>query len=82
MDFVIGVLLFMVLLLLLFNFASISISDSNVPNSEKCLNQNFLFSSKLFNTSTPSPVPSVSQTATKSSLNNSKYDYNKYFFVN
>ena len=44
MDFIIGLLLAIVLLLVLINFTSISVSDSNSPNKQQCGN-NTLFSS-------------------------------------
>ena len=36
MDFVIGLLLTIVIILVLINFTSVSLSDSNNPNSQQC----------------------------------------------
>ena len=85
MDFIIGILLVIVVLLLLFNFATISISDSPGGN---CNNQNYLFSSNRNNILTdnitnPKPVKSQPNNVIngKINLDNQTYYYNKYFYM-
>ena len=45
MDFIIGILLTIVIILVLINFTSVSLSDSNSPNQQQCGNNNSFFSS-------------------------------------
>lgn len=84
MDFLIGILLFAVLILIIFNFTSISISDK--PNAGTCTNQNYLIASMqdtmLQPTGIPQPI-SAKSSNNKDALatNQPVYDYNKYFFV-
>jgi len=85
MDFLIGILLFAIVILVLFNFTSISISDK--PNAGTCTNQNYLFASMqqdtlLQPTGVPQPILAKSSN-NKDALATSQpvYDYNKYFFV-
>ena len=47
MDFLIGILLMICVILILINFTSVSMSDSNSPNQQRCTN-NSLFSSLGF----------------------------------
>jgi hypothetical protein len=88
MDFIIGILLFAIVILVLFNFTSISISDK--PNSGTCANQNYLIASMqqsqqdtlLQPTGVPQPILAKSANnkdvlATRQPV----YDYSKYFFV-
>ena len=84
MDFVIGILLFIVLILVVFNFASLSISDK--PNAGSCSNQNYLFASMqdtmLRPTGVPQPITAKSSNSKDASTTNQPiYDYSKYFFV-
>ena len=96
MDFLIGILLTIVILLVIINFTSVSMSDSNSPNQQQCVN-NSLFSSLGFgggnvglgNVSSGSyQIPQPILASAPSALNNKvnlerqSYDYNKYFFVN
>ena len=90
MDFLVGILLMMIVLLLIFNFASISISNS--PSMGTCNNnQNYLISSMQQSISQPNigginiPKPNSEGTsAVNASVlpNQLVYDYSKYFFVN
>lgn len=84
MDFLIGILLFAIIILILFNFTSISISDK--PNSGTCSNQNYLFASSYQTMIQPTQVPqpvSAKSSNNKDALTTKQpiYDYNKYFFV-
>ena len=91
MDFLIGILLMICVILILINFTSISMSDSNSPNQQQCAN-NSLFSSLgfgLVNASAGSyQIPQPILASAPSALNNKvnleqqSYDYHKYFFVN
>lgn len=95
MDFIIGLLLAIVLLLVLINFTSISVSDTNSPNQQQC-GTNTLFSSLGFSSSgglgnasnssyqIPQPVLAKAPSAlnNKVNLEQQTYDYHKYFFVN
>ena len=84
MDFLIGILLFAVLILVVFNFTSVSISDK--PNAGTCSNQNYLITSTqdtmMYPTGVPKPVSAKSSNS-KDALATSQpvYDYSKYFFV-
>lgn len=74
----------MIILLLIFNFTSISISDS--PNAGTCSNQNYLITSMqqsmMHPTAVPQPVQSgANNNKTIASNSQPVYDYNKYFFV-
>ena len=77
MDFIIGVLLVIVVILVLYNFASISISDS--PEAGKCNDSNYLFA----NHNEPQPVSAKPNTVMngKVNLDAQSYDYSKYFYV-
>ena len=86
MDFLIGILLVAVVILILYNFTSISLSNS--PNSGNCSNQNYLISSMQQsmlqpNMNIPQPVLSNSPVSVngKAPSNQPVYDYHKYFFV-
>ena len=95
MDFLIGILLMIVILLVIINFTSVSISDSNSPNQQQCAN-NSLFSSLGFGGSgglgnassgsyqIPQPILASAPSAlnNKVNLERQSYDYHKYFFVN
>jgi hypothetical protein len=76
MDFLIGVLLVIIVLLLLFNFSSITISDTKYGGT--CARNN----SKR-NNNIPIPVQSASNKAVNGKINidDQTYDYRKYFFV-
>jgi len=85
MDFIIGILLVAIVLLMMFNFTSISISNS--PNMGTCNNnQNYLISSMNKYMPQPNingmniPQPAAAKSSTVSQ-NQTIYDYNKYFFV-
>ena len=90
MDFLIGILLMICVILILINFTSISMSDSNSPNQQQCAN-NSLFSSLGFGSSgsgsgyqIPQPILASAPSAlnNKVNLEQQSYDYHKYFFVN
>ena len=88
MDFLIGILLMIVILLVIINFTSISLSDSNSPNQQQCAN-NSIFSSLGLGSSgigsyqIPQPVVASAPSAlnNKVNLEQQTYDYHKYFFV-
>lgn len=73
MDFIIGILMVMIILLLLYNFSSISLSDTQYGG--KC--------SSNSSTSIPVAVQSNSNKALNGKINihDQTYDYHKYFFV-
>ena len=78
MDFLIGILLIIIVMLILYNFSSISISNTQL-NGGTC-------SSNISTTqysNIPSPILSKSPSAlnNKVNLNAQAYDYNKYFFA-
>jgi hypothetical protein len=86
MDFLIGILLVAVVILILYNFTSISLSNS--PNSGNCSNQNYLISSMQQsmlqpNMNIPQPILANSPVSVngKAPSNEPGYDYQKYFFV-
>lgn len=78
MDFLIGILVVIIILLLLFNFSSITISDTQYGGT--CARGN---NSKRMN-NIPKPVDSTQNKAVngKIDIDNHTYDYQKYFFVN
>jgi hypothetical protein len=77
MDFLIGVLLVIIVLLLLFNFSSITISDTKYGGT--CARNN----SNGNNNNIPSPIQSALNKAVNGKINidDQTYDYRKYFFV-
>ncbi len=85
MNFLLGILLVMIIILLLYNFASISIS--NTKNSGTLSNnQNYLTTQQQLNIlqtgNTQIPQPMLSNSNTSTILNKQPiYDYNKYFFI-
>ena len=85
MNFLLGILLVMIIILLLYNFASISIS--NTQNAGILSNnQNYLTTQQQLNIlqtgNTQIPQPMLSNSNTSTILNKQPiYDYNKYFFV-
>lgn len=97
MDFLIGILLVAVLILILYNFTYISISSStgNYDN-RTCNNQNYLISSMQQSMlqprnrtsdnrsmNIPQPVVANSPVSVNGSApsNQPVYDYHKYFFI-
>jgi len=86
MDFLIGVMLVIIGILLLINFTTISISDSKFGNSSCSPLPNYLITTMQNNQlqGTPSPVSAggqLSSTAAKVNSGGYNYDYSKYFFV-
>jgi len=86
MDFLIGVMLVIIAILLLINFTNISISDTKFGNSSCSPMPNYLITTMQNNQlqGTPSPVSAGGQLgATAAEVNNGgyNYDYSKYFFV-
>jgi hypothetical protein len=88
MDFLIGILLVIVGILLIVNFTSISISDNKFGSSSNCTAQpNYLISTMQNGQlqGTPSPINATSQmidSAGRVNYDGHNYEYNKYFFVN
>jgi hypothetical protein len=87
MDFLIGVLLIIVGILLLINFTSISITDSKFGSTSSCpAPQNYLISTMQNGQlqGTPQPLSAITQmgdNAAKVNTDGRNYNYNKYFFV-
>jgi len=84
MDFLIGVMLVIIGILLLVNFTTISISDSKFGNSSCSAPQNYLITTMQNNQllGTPAPVNAGGKLNSTAAKVNDAYDYNKYFFVN
>lgn len=87
MDFIVGILLMIIIIFILINFASVNISDSSnkdlqnqIPNQTQIPNQNQTI---LQNTNIPEPLVSGAPSALNNKLNLEvqTYDYNKYFFM-
>ena len=86
MDFLIGIMLVIIVILLLINFTNISISDNKFGNSSCSALPNYLITTMQNNQlqGTPSPVSAGGQlNSTAAKVNNGgyNYDYSKYFFV-
>jgi hypothetical protein len=86
MDFLIGVMLVIILILLLINFTNISISDTKFGNSSCYPMPNYLINTMQSNQllGTPLPVSAGGQLSlTAAKLNNGgyNYDYSKYLFI-
>lgn len=83
MDFLIGVMLVIIGILLLINFTTISISDSKFGNSSCSQQPNYLITTMQNNQLQfmPSPVNAAGRFNTTPEKVNSQYDYRKYFFV-
>jgi hypothetical protein len=89
MDFILGILLVAIIILMMFNFTSISIS--NTPNTGNCNNnQNYLISSmqqsmpqlNINGMNIPQSNYAGTSSVNASILPNQPvYDYGKYFFV-
>ena len=85
MDFLIGVMIVIICILLLFNFASFSISDNKFGSSSCAEPPNYLIQTMQYGglMGTPSPVLANNSTLNSGRVNQSSYnyDYSKYFFV-
>lgn len=83
MDFLIGVLLVIIGILLLINFTTISVSDSKFGNSSCSLLPNYLITTMQNNQlqGTPAPINAAGRLNLTAAQVNSEYDYSKYFFV-
>jgi hypothetical protein len=77
MDFLIGILLIIIVMLILYNFSSVSMS--NTKSNGTCSNNTVTTQYNII----PSPILSKSPSAlnNKVNLNAQAYDYNKYFFI-
>jgi ABC-type cobalt transport system substrate-binding protein len=77
MDFLINILVVIIILLLLFNFSSITISDTQYGGT--CSRES---NNKRIN-NVPKPVNSAQNKAVNGKINidDHTYDYRKYFFV-
>ena len=88
MDFLIGILLVIIALLIIINFTSISVSDSKF-GSGTCNSSNYLIStmqsipSMSLNNGSPLPQNANAHMALRGKVNldNHVYDYDKYFFL-
>ena len=83
MDFLIGILLVIIVLLLLFNFSSITISDTQYGGSCASANTHTSMNTSMNKNNIPKPVQSTSNKAVNGKINidDQTYDYHKYFFV-
>jgi len=87
MDFLIGVMLVIIGILLLINFTNISISDTKFGNSSCADSTNYLITTMQNNQllGTPLPVSAGGQLGSTAAKVNSgvyNYDYSKYLFIN
>jgi hypothetical protein len=87
MDFIIGIMLVIIGILLLLNFTTISISDTKFGN-ESCTGdmQNYLIATMQNNQlpGSPTPVGASGQIGSKAAKvigGAASYDYSKYFFI-
>ena len=81
MDFIVGILIVFIIILILINFSSVSISDTK---GNTCSRNNLSLGNQTMNiNSIPSPMLSKEPSAlnNKLKLNAQTYDYNKYFFL-
>lgn len=81
MDFIVGILIVFIIILILINFSSVSISDTK---GNTCSRNNLSLGNQTMNiNSIPSPMLSKEPSAlnNKLKLNDQTYDYNKYFFL-
>jgi len=95
MDFLIGMLVMVLIIILIFNYVSISTSDSKGGTCGNNLLNNNIFTNNMFGTnqnnnqyqnqsySIPSPIQSNAPSALnkKINLNNYTYDYSQHFFI-
>jgi len=88
MDFIIGLLLFIVVIFIIINFTSISMSNTKAGGT--CSSSTSILGTNQYqnqygygNSNIPSPVYSKDSLAlnNKLNINNQTYDYNKYFFL-
>ena len=87
MDFLIGVMLVIIVILLLINFTNISISDTKFGNSSCSPLPNYLITTMQNNQlqGIPSPVSAggyLNSTAAQVNSGLYNYDYSKYLFIN
>ena len=87
MDFLIGVMLVIIVILMLINFTNISISDTKFGNSSCSTIPNYLITTMQNNQlyGSPSPVNAGGQlgsTAAKVNNGGYNYDYSKFLFIN
>ena len=87
MDFIIGMLLIIIVIFIIINFTSISITDSNYQqnqyyNQYPNQNQNFLYSSNnRYNPPLPINANASLVLNKKLNLEEQSYDYKQSFFV-
>jgi len=86
MDFLIGIMLVVIVILLLINFTNISISDTKFGSSNCPVPPNYLITTMQNNQlhGTPLPIYAAGQLGSTSAKVNSdgyNYDYGKYFFI-
>jgi len=79
MDFLIGIILVIISILLFINFTTISISDTKYGNSSCSLLPNSLFNGNQNNTL--NSLNKQTQMYTKPANMHNGYDYSKYFFI-
>ena len=92
MDFLIGILLIILVILLAYNFTSISVSNSQFTSGNCGLSSNYIIAMQNGQyVLTPSPNSNslllssagiaLSNASNIPNANNYNYDYSKYFFV-
>jgi hypothetical protein len=87
MDFIIGMLLIIIVIFIIINFTTISITDTNYQqnqyyNQYPNQNQNFLYSSNnRYNTPLPINANASLVLNKKLNLEEQSYDYKQSFFV-
>ena len=83
MDFLIGILLIIIVMLILYNFSSVSMSNTKPNGSCNSNPDTTQYNMNNQYSNIPSPILSKSPSAlnNKVNLNAQAYDYNKYFFA-
>jgi hypothetical protein len=85
MDFLIGIMLIIIAILIIINFTTISISDTKFGSESCSAKSNYLITTMQNgnNLGGVAPVPANLSTTNSGKVNsNNGYDYDKYFFVN
>ena len=81
MDFLIGIILVIITIVLLYNFATISVSNSAKSANSGTCNQNYTISSMQAMGKNQKGMPRPVLANSPVSGHQPIYDYNKYFYV-
>jgi hypothetical protein len=91
MDFIYGILFLIIIIFILINFASVSISNKQTINKQNSNNVSNVLNpygqgqnmQNINNSTNPAPINANSPLALNKKINleEQTYDYNKYFFV-